>query len=125
LKVSGDFSPDPDAKSPRAQRIFVVTRRGDEVAPKVNRVVILIECKSATNAIKSLLHSMPDIPIHAEQLTRSVASSRGGAVLALVRLSLGQAVDGIGATGLLLAAGKASGIPVTILGNYPGSDDGG
>jgi len=117
LTVAGDFSPASEAKASLAQRIFIVTPRGNGAALEANRIVILIECKSTANAIKSLLRSMLDLPIHAEHLTR-----RGTAV-ALVRLSLTRPVDGIRATSRLLAAGKSGGIPVSILGIYPGTED--
>jgi chorismate mutase len=123
LTVAGDFSPVPDAKTPLARRIFIVTPRGTGAAREANRVLILIECKSTVNAIKSLLHSMPDFPIHAEKLTRRVAPARGGLTTALVRLTLARPMDGIHATSRLLAAGKSAGIPVSILGLYPGTEE--
>jgi len=66
---------------------------------------------------------MPDFPIHAEKLTRRVAPARGGLITALVRLTLARPMDGIHATNLLLAAGKSAGIPVSILGLYPGTEE--
>ena len=125
LTVSGDFPAVAGAKVPLARRIFIVIPRGNGAAPQANRILILIECKSTVNAIKSLLHSMSDFPIHAEQLTRSVAPARGGHVTALVRLTLARPMDGIHATSRLLTAGKSAGLPVSILGLYPGTDDGG
>jgi len=114
LTVAGDFPAVFDSKAPLAQRIFIVTPRGNGVALEANRILILIECKSTLNAIKSLLHSMPDFSIHAEQLThRSVA---------LARLTLARPVDRIHATSCLLAAGKSAGIAVSILGIYRGTE---
>ena len=128
LTVVGDFSPVLDPKAPLARRIFIVTPRGNGAALEANRILILIECKSTVNAIKSLLHSMPDFSIHAEQLPRRAAPTRGGTarrglVVALARLTLARSVDGIRATSHLLAAGKSAGIPVSILGIYPGTED--
>jgi chorismate mutase len=114
MTVAGDFSPAFDAKTPPARRIFIVTPRGNGPALKADRILILIECKSAANAIKSLLHSMPDFSIHAQQLTRRMT---------LARLTLARPVDGIRATGRLLAACKRAGIPVSILGIYAGTED--
>ena len=123
LTVVGDFPPLFDPKAPPARRIFIVTPCGHGAAPEANRILILIECKSAVNAIKSLLHFMPDIPIHAEQSIHCASPNRGGAVTALVRLALARPMDGIHATSHLLAAGKLAGIPVSILGIYPGTEE--
>jgi chorismate mutase len=114
LTVAGDFPPVVDAKAPLAQRIFIVTPRGNGAALEANRILILIECKFTVNAIKSLLHSMPDFSLHAEQLTH-------GSV-ALARLTLARPVDGIYAASHLLAACKSVGLPVSILGIYPGTE---
>jgi hypothetical protein len=114
LTVAGDFSPACEAKTPPGRRIFIVTPRGNGAALEADRILILIECKSTANAIKSLLHFMPDFSIHAEQLTRRVT---------VARLSLARPVDGIRATSRLLAACKSAGIPVSILGIYAGIED--
>jgi hypothetical protein len=120
--VTGDFPPISDLKAPLAQRIFIVTPRGNGVAPEVNQVLILIECKSTVNAIKSLLHSMSDSPIHAEQLPRRAAPARKGPSLALARLTMARPIDAIRATSHLLTACKSTDIPVSILGTYPGTE---
>jgi chorismate mutase len=122
LTVAGDFFPVSDSKAPLARRIFIVTPRENGAAMEANRILILIECKSTLNAIKSLLHSMSDFSIHAELLTRR-ASVRQGLVPALARLTLAKPADGIRATSRLLAACKSVGIPVSILGIYPGTED--
>jgi chorismate mutase len=113
--VAGDFPPISDATAPPAQRIFIVTPRGNRAAARVDQMLVLIVCNSTANAIKSLLHSMSDFPIHAEQLT-----CRGPA-LTLARLTLAQPVDASSATSSLLAAGKSAGIPLSILGTYQGA----
>jgi len=118
--VVGDFSPVLGPKASLDRRIFVVTPRGNGAFLEANRILILIECKSRVNAIKSLLHSMPDFSIHAEQLT---APGRRGLVMALARLTPTRPVDGIRATRRLLEACKSAGIPVSILGIYPGTED--
>jgi chorismate mutase len=114
LTVAGDFLPAFDAKTPPAGRIFIVTPRGNGASVEADRIVILIECKSAVNGIKSLLHSMPDFSIHAEQSTRRVT---------LARLTPARPVDGVGAMSRLLAASKSAGVPVSILGIYAGTKD--
>jgi hypothetical protein len=125
LTVAGDFPPIGDAKSALGRRIFIVTPRGSGAGVEADRILILIECKSTVNAIKSLLHSMPDFSIHAEHLTRPArrGSTRRGPVVALARLTLARPVDGINATSRLLAASKSAGIPISILGIYPGTED--
>ncbi|MCE0522374.1 MAG: chorismate mutase [Methylacidiphilales bacterium] len=120
LTVVGDFSPVFEPKASLARRIFIVTPRGNGASRKADRMLILIECKSTVNAIKSLLHSMPDFSIQAELLT---ASTRRGLVVALARLSLARPADGIRATSRLLAACKSAGIAVSILGIYPGTEE--
>jgi hypothetical protein len=119
LTVAGDFAPS-EGKPSLADRIFIVTPRGNGAPLEANRTLILIECKSTANAIKSLLRTMPDFSIHAEYLTRS--AGRGIAV-ALARLTLTRPVDGIRATSHLLSACKSAGIPVSILGVYPGTEE--
>jgi chorismate mutase len=118
LTVAGDFSPACEAKASLARRIFIVTPRGNGAALEANRILILIECKSTANAIKSLLRSMPDFPIQAEHLTRHTRPA-----IALVRLTTARPVDGVQATSHLLSVCKSAGIPVSILGIYPGAED--
>ena len=123
LTVVGDFPPAPDSKAPLARRIFIVTPRGHGAALEANRILILIECKSTANAIKSLLRSMPDFPLHAEHLTGRAATTRRGPVVALARLTLAKPVDGIHVTSHLLSACASVGIAASILGIYPGTED--
>ena len=65
LTVVGDFTPAYETGVPLAHRVFIVTLRGEGPLGEGDRILILIECKSTLNAIKSLLHSMPENPIHA------------------------------------------------------------
>ena len=125
LTVAGDFSPPFEAEPPLARRIFIVAPRGSGAVLDPNRMLILIECKSTVNAIKSLLRSMPDFSIQAEYLPQPARSGSilKGLSVALARLTLARPVDGIRATSHLLSAGKAAGIPVSILGIYPGTED--
>ena len=117
LAVVGDFSTDPNSKPPPARRIFIVTPRSNrETVPAANRALILIECKSAMNAIKSLLHFMSDSSLFAEHLTGRV---RGNKPPALIRLTFPRSLDEAILANRLQAAARSSGLPVSILGIYP------
>jgi len=123
LTVVGDFYPAFDPKPSPGRRIFIVTPAGNGAAPDAGRILILIECKSTLNAIKSLLHSMPDLPIHAEPLTRRAAPARKGLSSALVLLTLDRPANGIQVTDHLVRAGKQAGVAISILGLYPGTEE--
>ena len=130
LTVAGDFPPVSDEKAPLARRIFIVTPRGNGAAMEANRILILIECKSTLNAIKSLLHAMPDNPIHvvhAEEWTRRATAKRGSSAkrpaTTLLRLKLKWPMDGQQAATLLQQAGQSAGTPVSILGSYLGIEE--
>ncbi len=125
LTVTGDFPATPEPKTALAERIFIVTPRGSGAALEANRLLILIECKSTVNTIKSLFHSMPDFTLHAEHLTPPTrwGTARRGTELALARLTAIRPVDGIDVTSHLLAAAKSLEIPISILGIYPGTED--
>ena len=107
---------------PLAQRILIVMPRNQGVIGAVNRMLILIECKSTQNAVKKLPISMSDRSIHAEALPLNGLSVRN-ATTALVRLSLQNSVDADQATDRLLAVGKANGIQISLLGVYPGTEN--
>ena len=115
--VVGDFTPILEPDAPIGRRIFILTPRTAGSATKANRILILIECKSTPNAIKSLLYSMPDNvqSLHAEPLSRNES-------LALVRLAPGRSMDCTRATRALLEAGQMAGVPISILGIYPGTE---
>jgi chorismate mutase len=121
--VVGDFSSMPGSKVPLARRIFIVTPRGKGAACEANRLLILIECKSTVNAVKSLLNSMPDRSIRAEQLTPRAQPASGEAVYGLAQLSLASPIDGIRATSQLLAARQSTGVVMSILGVYPSTEE--
>jgi len=121
LTVVGEFTPAFERNVPLGRRIFIVAPGGNGASGKADRILILIECKSTLNAIKSLLHSMPDNPIHAVH-TEQWAPRPTGAVT-LARLKLAWPMDGVRATALMLEAGKEAGIPISILGVYPGTED--
>jgi chorismate mutase len=124
LTVTGDFVFAPPAKASPARRIFIVTPRGDDPAPPANRIVILIECKSTLNAIKTLFHSMSDFPIQAEELSRHAAAPRRGLgqkrqVLTLALLTSARPMD----SARVLVATQAVGLSTSILGIYPATED--
>jgi chorismate mutase len=123
LAVAGDFSEAAGAGNPPAQRIFIVTRHESGAAREGNRILILIECKSTINAIKSLLHSMSDFPTLETHLIHRTAPARNGTRVTLARVTLAGSVDGVQAARCLRAAGQAAGMSLSILGVYPGSED--
>lgn len=117
LAVVGDFAPIREGTIPLAERIFIVTPREPTPSRHAARILILIECKSTLNAIKSLQRDMPDLSLHPEHL------SPRGSTVALALLTLGKPTDGARATHRLLAAAQSSHIPLSILGIYPGTED--
>ena len=119
----GDFSSAPESKITLARRIFIVTPRGKGAATEANRLLILIECKSTVNAVKSLLNCMPDRSIRAEQLTPHTKPVHGKAALGLAYLSLANTADGIRVTSQLLAARQSTGLSMSILGVYPSTEE--
>jgi len=116
--VVGDFPSTLGSDVPLTRRIFVVTLRGKGASSEANRLLILIKCKSTVNAVKSLLHFMPDRSIRAEQLTLPAKPARDETVLKLARLSLASPLDGIRVTSQLLAARQSAGLSASILGIY-------
>jgi len=120
--IVGDFPSTSEKKVPLAQRILIVMPRTQGVTCAVDRMLILIECKSTLNAVKKLPNSMSDRSIQAEELPFSGQSVRS-ATTALVRLILPKRMDASQATDRLLAAGKANGIQISLLGVYPGTEN--
>ena len=116
LTVAGEIRPSGEGKT--VSPIFIVTPRGNGGA-KANRIVILIECKSTQNAIKSLLRTMPELSLHAEPL-RAKPARRG---LALAQLSATRPVDGAQVGSRLVAAAKSAGLSLSILGTYMAPED--
>ena len=121
--VVGDFSVMSGSKVPLARRIFIVTPRGKGAACEANRLLILIECKSTVNAVKSLLNCMSDRSIRAQQLLPRAKSAPGRAAYGLVHLSLTNSIDGIHLTSQLLAARQSTGLDISILGIYTGTEE--
>ena len=123
LDVVGDFTPVPGAKTPVTERIFIVTPRPETPPRRASRILILIECKSTLNAIKSLLRSMPNFPIQAEPLIHRTSSSGRRSPVALALLDLGKTVDGPSALQHLIEARRRTGLSLSILGIYADSED--
>jgi chorismate mutase len=123
FRVAGDFSAPHETKAPLERRIFIVTPRAASAVSPANRILILIECKFTLNAIKSLLQSMPEIPIHAEQLPRRASLPGRKNSPFLVHLTTDRSVEATHAASSLLEASKSAGIPISILGIYPGTED--
>jgi hypothetical protein len=121
--VVGDFVSSPDPKLALGRRIFIIMPRGKGAALLADRMLVLMECKSIVNAVKTLLHAMPDRSIQAEQLPMSAQSARAGLAGGLVRLTLARPIDGICATSQLLAARRSSGASLSILGIYQSTED--
>jgi hypothetical protein len=123
LAVVGDFPPALDPEVTLGERIFIVTPRGHGASCQANRILILIECKSTVNAVKSLFNSMPDRPIHAEQLRLRVQPAREETVATLARLTWPKLAHGIRLSGELLTARKLAGLDLLILGVYPDTEN--
>lgn len=123
LTVVGDFPPALDPAVPLGERIFIVTPRGKGASGQANRVLILIKCKSTVNAVKSLSNSMPDRPIHAEQLRLCVRPAPDETVATLARLTWSKLANGIRLTGELVTACKLAGLEISILGVYPDTEN--
>ena len=122
--ISGDFSPALETKISFDQRVFITTLRNEGAAGTGNRLLILIKCKSRINALKSLSRSMLDDPIFIENVTLSAPSARGETAL-LVRVTLSRLIDWTWAKSQLIAAGRAADFDVSLLGVYPGPENGG
>jgi chorismate mutase len=116
--VAGELAAVMGSPMPLARKIFIITPRRGDMSGKGERIVILIECKSAVNALKRLFPSMPDFAFSIEHLTRSI---RGGD-LALARLTMCGSADASGAAGGLLTAAKTAGLSLAILGSYHGAE---
>jgi chorismate mutase len=121
--VVGDFPPTLDPAVPLGKRIFIVTPHGKGASCQANRILILIKCKSTVNAVKSLFNSMPDRPIHAEQLRLRVQPAREETVATLARLTWPKLAHGIRLSGELLTARKLAGLDLLILGVYPDTEN--
>ncbi len=120
--VVGDLHPALESQVPPDRRIFIVTPRDKGASGMANRALILIECKSTGDALKTLLHSMSDRPLHAELWCLQPASTPRGSGAALALMTFSQPLDGIRVTSALVTAFKGAELSGSILGVYPGTD---
>ena len=115
--VAGEIAAPAKGKPLVSQRIFIITPRPACLPRTASRILILIECKSTVNAIKSLLHAMPEMTFHAELLGRT------GAQTTVALLKQARSGDASRLTRRVFAAGKTAGLAVTLLGIYPAIED--
>jgi chorismate mutase len=117
LAVVSDFPSSGVSEATLAKRVFIVTPRPKGVSAVTNQMLILIECKSTSNAVKSLLRAMSDLSPIAHHL------SSHGSGLTLFRLTTATPVEGKTALACVTGAGQATGTPLSILGIYPGTEE--
>lgn len=99
--------------------VLTITPPGNDAKKKANRFVILIECKSTRNAIKTLFRDMPDLTLHDESVTKRPAR----AVLSLACLHARRPVDALRTSRRLQKAADTAGVPLLVLGSYLASED--
>jgi chorismate mutase len=99
--------------------VLTITPPGHQAGKKANRFVILIECKSTRNAIKSLFRDMPDLTLHDESSTRR----RARAALSLACLHARRPVDAARTSRRLQRVADKAGTPLLVLGSYLASED--
>jgi chorismate mutase len=94
--------------------VLTITPPGNDAGRKANRFVILIECKSMRNAIKTLSRDMPQLSLHDESATRRPAR----AVLSLACLHAKRPLDVARTTHRLLKVADSAGVALLVLGSY-------
>jgi chorismate mutase len=94
--------------------VLALTPPGNDTGKQADRFVILIECKSTRNAIKTLFRDMPDLSLHDESSTMGPTRS----VLSLACLHAKKPANAARMKRRLLKASKAAGIPLLVLGSY-------
>ncbi len=99
--------------------VLTITPPGSDAKKKANRFVILIECKSTRNAIKTLFRAMPDLSLHDESSTPRSAR----AVLSLACLHARRPVDAARTTRQLQKAADSAGVPLLVLGSYVANEN--
>ena len=112
--VVSDLAPRIDQDCLLEDRIFIITPRAEIPDSKRNRILILIECKSRENAVKSWLNTMPDPSLEADALMFRYRHASN----LLVRLSAEETIDPAKALGPV-----KGGVAVSILGIYGGPED--
>ncbi len=111
----------PIAKGTRVgtDAVLTITPPGNEVGKMADRFVILIECKSTRNAIKTLFRDMPDLILHDESSTRRPTR----AVLSLACLHAKRPVDATRMKSRLTEASESAGVPLLVLGSYLAAEE--
>ena len=117
--VVGEISPLASTEPLAGTPLFIITPRSAALTAPADRLLILIECKPALNAVKTLLKPMADRFNKAELCARSTG---GGTSHSLVRLATSTPFELSFMSKWLQVAAKPSGLKVTILGIYPGSE---
>jgi chorismate mutase len=98
--------------------ILTITPPSSGSARKANRFVILIECKSTGNTVKSLVRDMPHLTLHDEASTTRPSRS-----LSLACLHATRPLDVSQTSRKLLKAADEAGVPILVLGSYLASGD--
>jgi chorismate mutase len=122
MSLVGDFSTGLEANGLLEERVFILKARRKEARMAGRRVLILIECKNTAHAVKSLLTSMPQRPIHSEHVNLFPSRERQDSTLALLGLTLARALDAADSAGSLDFLSR-SGLTTSIVGIYPGGED--
>lgn len=117
--VVGDFSLGQMGEESLEKTAFIVAPQGIVPAPQARQALILIECKSTVNAVKSLLHAMPDFFM--EPATPGIRLAAGRPSLYLTRLFLRQSTPGEGLAGRISSVLPPS-LQVSLVGVYPGGE---
>jgi chorismate mutase-like protein len=115
LTVAGDFAPSSDRTASLDESVFIIIPKTGETIEEANRVLVLIECKSNTNAVKSWIKSMSERSIQVDE-TGATHSARP---LLLARLSAERPINVDGAFAQLQSAR----VPFSIAGIYGGTGD--
>jgi chorismate mutase len=123
LTVACVFAPVPGVKTPLAEQIFTVIPVPKEAVTQANRALILIECKSTVDAVKSLLRFMPDRLTHADHLSLRAQPARRGLAMGIVQLMLAKPMPGARAAKQLHATLQSAGLVSSILGLYFSPED--
>ncbi len=117
--VVGDLTAGASGKS-RADRIFIVTPRGEGQSKKAGRMAILIECKLTLNAIKSLFHAMSEITPQAELIDPPAPGAKPASAVAV--LGSEKPFETRHAMLRLKTAADKRGMGIVILGMYPATE---
>jgi len=116
VSIVGDFIPGLHPESSFDERIFIITPRREPAGTEVDRILILMECKSSPDALKTKLTSMPGISTHAEKASLRVG---GDASTALVRLTWAEPVNSLE----IIHGLQTAGVPFSLLGVYQSSEN--